>query len=323
MRAGEWIMRRMMRLDRFFILLVVLGSAAGCTSDTFIDPFDSEARYFTLYGYVDEVSREHAFRVIPLQRTVPTIGARETTEQPDAMVRLIDQNTGIESTGRYELARLADDTFGHVFHLTQFIQQGHTYRLEIERSDGVITWAETTVPTVDQEDDVPILASAVEETGGVFTQEITLVGVTSPWDIQVSYFVACDRTIPIRFPYGRVGERVEEGWRFTINLSADTEKVIEQVPFEPNCVDFVATGETRVPPLVSMDVRAMKLDPNWEPPRDEFDPALFASPTAASNVEQGYGFLGAAALYAFPWYVDQDLGVRLGYPRLDDSYDGR
>ncbi len=293
-----------------FLLLALF---TGCAGDTFIDPFDNEARYYTVYGYLDEVNRDHAFRVIPLTRTIPTIEAREEGEALDAVLRVINLSTGAVATGRYALERLSDDTFAHVFHVNQVVWQGDAFRVEVERSDGTQVWAETTVPEVHPTNDAPRFSPVVEADGEI-VQDIILPRMTSPWGIELWYFVACDqRAVPIRIPYGRSGERVEEGWRFTAHLSRDTPAVRMQAE-ALGCPGPERLEGPVPPPLIKMGIRIKKLDATWEPPNDRFSPDLFAHPTAFSNIENGYGFFGSAALYAFDWEIPDDLPGRLGYP---------
>ena len=50
------------------ILLVLLVLVGSSCSDTFLDPFENEETYFSIYGYLDELERDHAVRVIPVTR---------------------------------------------------------------------------------------------------------------------------------------------------------------------------------------------------------------------------------------------------------------
>ena len=49
-----------------WIFLVSL-TLSGC-DDTFLDPFENEQRYFTVYGFLDPLQARQTVRVIPVTR---------------------------------------------------------------------------------------------------------------------------------------------------------------------------------------------------------------------------------------------------------------
>jgi len=46
----------------------VLSLSSLACSDTIIDPFENDEQYFTVWGYLDQLSSNHSVRVIPVTR---------------------------------------------------------------------------------------------------------------------------------------------------------------------------------------------------------------------------------------------------------------
>lgn len=296
-------------MNRWLLFLVLASVAAGCSGDTFIDPFDNDQRYFTLYGYLDELTQQHQLRVIPIQRTADDIVIPSEEQTLNATVRTIDLATGQEYAWQYRLEPLADNTFAHVFESSFPIRQERTYRLEIERSDGVVTWAETTVPSTRTFPTVE--RSAVVDENGVISQEVIVPGASRPWGINVVYYLAEDlcNHPAVKVPYERVATRVGEGqWGFTINLSDDSPGVQSR-----GINDFFCNPDFL--PLRFMGIEYRQLDAQWDLNADVLDPADFTQPDAQSNVVNGYGFFGSMAYYIDRFDVTQELSDQLGFPR--------
>lgn len=301
-------MPRSIPLVRFITLL--LGSLVlftGCNDD-FIDPFQNEDHYFTLYGFLDPNETEHAVRVVPVTRlTQPITSLSDPAATIDARVTSTDLSTGEVHRWQHRIEQLTDGTFGHVFYGKFQAKPGRTYRLTVERADGETTTAETTIPFTNliqevQRGDVEIWPDSS------VTQEIYLPGIASPSEITVVYFTWNNglnggQNEHHLIPYGRVGERTDDGgWRFTINLTADTPKVKSMVKVQ---------GQHLV--LDNMAVQVTYLDENWDPPGGLFNPEILAQPKTLSNVERGYGFWGSMGLFRTDWRVGRDFSLLIGY----------
>lgn len=297
---------------RSIIALVFLACLVTSCDDAFIDPFNNDGRYYTIYGFLDALERNHEVRVIPVTRRGEKITNPENPEaQLDATVRSIDMLSGQVTTWRPSLEQLEDGTYAHIFRATFIVTAGATYRLEVERSDGIIAHAETTVPLVNTAslfERGPIEFSADST---VVTQDIFIPSVDSPWDIQTVYIWAAgpiNRRIFV--PYGRRGSRGPNGgWNMTMQVSADQIPVMENIE-DSRIRDFENPDLPVV--LSSMGVQLRILDQNWDPPEGEFDPELLADPDILSNVVNGYGFWGSIGLYREEWNACL-LSEALGY----------
>ena len=289
-------------------LAVVLG---GCESTVF-DPFENDERYFTVYGYIDVLETNHKIRVIPVTRQTGVITSpADGNAFIDAEVTSTELVTGNTVRWRHALEKLEDGTYAHIFRSSFRVQAGRTYRLEITRSDGIVTSAETTVPFISTATLLqrnPITYSADST---VLSQRIHIPGVASPWKMDAIYLWS-GGTLNTRMnvPYERTGSRSEDGgWDMTINLTED------QAAVRADIQSFVDAGiiaaDTPVT-LVAMGLRIRVLDDRWDPPEGIFDPEILASPGTLTNVVNGYGFWGSVGLYTQEWNICE-LSEALGY----------
>ncbi len=276
----------------FTVLLGLLLLFSAC-EDSFIDPFDNDGRYFTIYGFIDELESNHAVRVIPVTRTPARIvSPTDAAANIDAMVSSTDMRTGQIIVWRHNLEELSDGTYGHIFRASFRPVPGTTYELTVERNDGIKTTATTKVPrlpiTIPAPDTLFYPYEISPDSG--WSQEVYLPDIASPWDIIVTYDL---EGVRVRLPYGRPGERTEAGgWRFNIDMSADA----------PRIRQYFGISESQ--PLLllhAIDLQVRVLDDNWDPPKGIFDPEVLAFPDELSNVENGYGLWGAVGLYQYTW----------------------
>ena len=284
----------------------------GC-SDTTIDPFENEEKYFTIWGYLDQLSTEHELRVIPVTRYVENIiNPTDTGAQIDAEVFSVDLTTGTRIRWNHELAKLNDGTYGHVFRSHFLVNTKRTYRIEVIRADGKMTSAETRVAAIDS--DTLFVRNPVvwgDDSTEVY-QDIEIPGIASPWEIQAIYrWEGGDQAWKYLIPYGRPGVRTEDGgWRVRLNISADQPEVKEHIEWAKS-VGIIPPGAPYA--LMGMGFQVRVLDQNWDPPRGIFDPEVLAQPGVLSNVENGYGFFGSVGLYIQEWQAFH-LSKALGYP---------
>lgn len=287
------------------ILILTSIWIVGC-DDAFIDPFSNDGKYYTVYGFLDQTNNfqggRQAIRVIPVTRQAALITESNVDEATiDARVFTIDQSTGQELEWNHELLQLADGTYGHIYSRQLFVQANRRYRLEVRRSDGIVTYAETRTPAVSSI--TPIRSTpTVNETGRVVEQEITLPGVKATWDVDMVYRLgdaSCIGAGINTIPYGRVGNATASGdWTFTANISEDLATIANQIG--SNSLTFCSLG-----------VRVQVLNDNWIFPEGNFDPNELATPGALTNVVNGYGFLGSIALLQSDWPVESDLTALL------------
>jgi len=293
-------------------LLLAAGALLSGCDDTLIDPFDNEERYFTVYGYLDMLETKHTIRVVPITRFAENVESTDGGRTAlDARVFTTDNVSGVRIEWQHKYASLDDGTWGHVFEAQFLVNPNRTYRLEVVRSDGKMTTAETTVPVINT-------ATLFEKGPVVFEQDSTLIyqdleipQIRSPWEVNLIYLWGSgpiNRRIFV--PYGRPGTQTEDGWQMRINLSDDQNAVRENVQWS---IEQGMIPNADAYNVSAMGVQIRMLDANWDPPNGVFDPEVLAQPGVMSNVENGYGFFGSVGLYIEEWNI-ADLSGALGHP---------
>lgn len=276
----------------YWTALASLVCLVSC-SDTFLDPFENDGRYYSVYGFIDASESLHHVRVVEITRFAEEIEEnRIDTRNLDARVTSTDLSTGATTLWTHQLKPLDDGTWGHVFSGRFLPQPGHTYRLEIERSDGQITSAETTVPrfptTIPAPDTLFFPYEASPDSA--HSALITVPDIASPWDITLFYNLQSQN---VRVSYGRPGTRTAEGgWQFEVDMPRDA----------PQMRAFLGlTPQDALPLVHAITLQIRALDANWDPPDGIFDPDILAQPGTMSNVENGFGFFGSIGLYQYTW----------------------
>ncbi|MBO6573923.1 MAG: DUF4249 family protein [Rhodothermales bacterium] len=306
-------------MARLALLLLVLLSTTGC-SDTAFDPFDNDQRYFTIYGFLDQLEVNHSVRVIAVTRNAENILTPTEDNRIDARVFSTDLTTGDVREWTHDFQRLEDGTYGHVFRSRFIVQPGRRYRLEVVRQDEKMAWAETQVPTIPD-------AALVQRNEPVFNADstqanmrLTIPRIASPWDINAIYLMHNQNNgsrpgggalqAYMLVPYGRSGSRMPDGsWEVVFDLTKDTREIRQRV------ADFRAAGAYDNTPetATAMGIQVRILDQWWDPPEGNFDPEVLAQPGTMSNVVQGYGLWGSIGIYRQEWAVPRELARALGY----------
>ncbi len=280
------------RLCVALVMLLLAGLSTTACDDTFIDPFDNDAQYYTVYGYLDQLSLNHTLRVIPITRTPERITTPDDADMEiDAIVTTEDLRTGEVVRWDHRLDQLADGSYAHIFRARFMVKAGRTYRLTVTRSDGQTTTAETTVPflsAVVPTPDTLFYPYEIRPDDGP-PRSIFLPGVVSPWNAFVTYDL---QGTFVRLPYGRPGTPTEGGWRFDIDMGADAPRLRTTLGLDSTAA---------LPLLHAIDLTVRLLDANWTPPDGAFDPEVLAQPGTLSNVENGLGFFGSMGLYQYTW----------------------
>lgn len=293
-------------------LISLAGLTSSC-SDTTIDPFENEDKYFTIWGYLDQLSSDHSIRVIPVTRFAERIlNPTDDGAQIDAEVFSTDLTTGERTRWNHTLAELEDGSYGHVFKSHFLINPKRSYRIEVVRSDGKTTSAETQVPAINV-DTLFVRGPVIWEQDSSFVyQDIYIPQIASPWEIQAIYrWQGGDQSFRMSVPYGRPGVRTEDGgWKVRLNITEDRPEVQKTIDWAISIGMIPPSGRHQ---LVTMGFQVRILDANWDPPNGIFDPEVLAQPGVLSNVENGHGFFGSMGLFIQEWQVDT-ISKALGYP---------
>ncbi len=265
----------------------------GC-DDAVIDPFKNDGKYYTIYGFLDESKNftsgaRQALRIIPVTRRAAQISSPSDPDADfDGRVFLTDVN--LEQTREIprELKELQPGVWGHIFETQLFVQPNHVYKIEIVRSDGIITSAETHVPATSG---MRIIqdAPAVNADTTVITQDIRIDGTRSLWEADVIYYTAggsCFTATANTIPYGRAGALNGDMWQLQLNISDD-----------------LASLGLNNATICAMGLRARVLDDQWLFPEGTLDLEDLTLPQTLTNVDNGYGFFGSMGFFQADWQL--------------------
>lgn len=277
-------------LAAILFMLVV----SGCTD--LVAPPDDIGRPFTIYGVLNPTDDVQALRVATFRPEIDADFEREI----DATVSSTDLNTGETTAWRDSLVDFGDGRFGHVFSAAFQPVYGRTYRVEVLRSDGQLSSADVTVPPF-------VKGIALTENGSII--ESLWPGPPELNAPQITYIVE-DVTCTIRevtVPANLPAEPFEFGWRVRTDLVGNTDAI---------AAAFAPPGA-----LVLRGVRigAQVASAGWYPPNGVFDPEVLVDPNAFTNVQNGFGFVGAGYVASVPVSVPDDLGPRYGFRRFQPN----
>lgn len=297
------------RLAALILLVPLLLS--GC-DETFLDPFDNDQRYYTVFGFLDPLQLRQTIRVIPVTRFPEDIqGPAEDQAFIDARVYTRDLTDSTSTLWRHELAQQDDGSYVHLYHADFLVKAGHTYRLDIIRNDEKMASATTIVPKAPSDKFVLASGPVVRADSSVY-QIISFPGISALWDLRAVYQVDGpgyrDRTF---VDYPTPAAPGPNGlWQYELNITADQDSIIARAQrfMQDRTVDQLPVT------LTALGVQFRIIDSAWYPMFTEPDLIKLSQPGYASNVVNGYGIFGSLGLHSEEWDVSPQVAEALGYP---------
>jgi hypothetical protein len=281
------------RVLRWILLLAAAAgglSISGC--ETSVDPFLESDQYFTIYGSLDMRLKQQFVRVIPLS----TVLTNTQSAELDAVVTSTDLSTGEIVVWKDSVVTFEDSSIGHVFFGNLRVRAGRTYQIDVTRSDGVRTTVKATVPpepsvTVG----TPILWSPPRSPLPEGSQIIVWSGLSRvPHRISVWYrylSVPENPFIDVSIPYPTDRDaNIDDGFEVVVNYSLDRALLNDEI----GGLGLRHAG---------MAMEIVVLSDDWVSPTGAFDPEVLSQPGTMSNVENGFGFLGAVGRFTVEWVL--------------------
>lgn len=300
----------MNRPIRHIALCLCLVALVSC--ETAVDPFVGGAHPYTLWGIVNAGSDTQFVRVFPVENR-PGI---DRSGGVDAAVTSTDLATGEERAWNRREVVYESGNVGQVFWSAFRPQHGRRYRIEVRRSDGVASTATVTVPpgieiSLDTRSENPRIP--VRLSGGaphLFGAEMVYEATNVPpsFVFPVGTPIPPPVFFPVAIPYEVVRSDNEEEWWITIDMGLDVGRL--RAAYEANCL--ITKGNPDIA-LRRVEFRVIAADEAWIPPGGVFDPDVLVEPDAFSNVENGYGFIGAGEVIRIRWTPVVSLRDRLGF----------
>jgi len=276
--------------------------------DTEVDPILGEDRPFSLYGYLTPASPIQAVRVFPvtsdLERVIPG--------ELDALFVSENLTTGEQVTWTDSLVTLPTGELRHVFYAPFRAAYEHEYRLTVTRSDGAQSSATVQVPPLISFSIVPPAVRQFELNAPLHLSAAPAFALSAYVEYKASTIpLATDCYTPppilhdVRIPHD-VDESRRNGWRFLVKMKQDFGEV--ERSFERNNIlpdDRIFLHRIRFVVNVT--------NAEWEPPGGEFDIDALAEPGVFSNVENGFGFIGAGYPAEVSWRPETAALESIGY----------
>lgn len=288
---------RILGLFLFTCLLV------GCDDE--IAPFNTIDFPFSVYGLVNPQADTQAVRVFTIDTTLEL-----TPEQSlDAVASIIEVEQGIRHVLVDSVTQLPSGDFRHTFWSRFDVQHGELYRVEVERSDGLVTRSsDIRVPD-------PIRIESPEPTEFQVQDLILpiLIEGNPPSmpriDVRYSTFSASQlggRMIdnPVTISYATAPRPVDGILAFDINLQEDFLRIRE---------DFNAR---EIQGQICTDDITIEIhvgNEEWRSPIGVFDPNVLVEPGTLSNIENGFGFFGAGFIETIQVSPPLTMQVRAGF----------
>lgn len=291
-------------LSRLALFLVVGATLVGCEEDP--NPFIGEDKPYTLYGFMNPRVERQYVRVISVEGTINDIGIGAES----AEVTSIDLETGEQRIWKDSLITFENGRTGVVFYSDFSPAYERDYRLEVKRKDGATSSVEVTVPR-----DINIVKQD-DPNQNPFIPEFFLEGeIPNLLRVDVkydSYALQPQKPVtldPIPYPVdvSYLGEEIAlpGGWLFRVDLRKD--RNILRETFNDVCLnaDFIS--------VIRMNLEFFVVDDAWVPPGGVFDPEVLVQPELFSNVENGFGYVGAGYPVSFNIFPTSSIIEQLGY----------
>lgn len=297
-----------------FIMLPAFMLAAllsiGCEEDV-IGVLGTE-RPFSLYGVFTPGPDTQWVRVFSVKEKL------ELTEATplDAHFTSTNLNTGEVHVWRDSLTQDERGFYSHVFWAPFSVQYGETHRVEVERPDGQVSSAQVEIPALSElrelEPEIafrdvfqPVLVEGA--TSRLIRTELTYRIINSP--------NAVSSQPDIKLLYDGRERMTPEGWVVDVKLSDDIQLLREELAKTGNWFPSFGVG------ITSVTLELMLVDDAWNPPDGVFDPSVLVQPGTLSNVENGFGFIGAGYRLTTSWRPPADALEQAGFRPEDDGDD--
>ncbi|PAP76292.1 hypothetical protein [Rubrivirga marina] len=278
---------------------LLLALALGACSDT-IDPTVGTAQAFSLYGYLDPTADRQALRVAPIYGALDADTARTLA----ATVTSVERGTGRTATWRDSAVTFRDGSVGHVFVSDYTPTPGATVEVRVEEADGDrrVTTVDVDVPALVEPDLGDAVGSGIDVTyplridaPRVLDAELVFRVAGLPGSTSDSTAVRFDGVAP--FESGAAGR-----WTLDLGFVSTARTFLAS--------DVVGGASLR---LVDVTLRAFVANDAWAVPPDGLDEDRIVEPGTFSNVEGGFGFVGAGYWTEVRWTPSLTTQARAGF----------
>ena len=301
--TGEGGIGKVVRL--LLVACLLVGLLGGCDAD--VNAVLGTDRIFTLYGVITPQADTQKVLVYPIEGVLRPAQA----EPLDAHFTSTDMQSGERRVWRDSLKREANGQYTHIFWSPFRAEYGHTYRLEVERSDGATSRVDAAVPPFSE-----LVEQETPEGLPVITPILVNGEVPRLLKVEVTYvFRFKDPAAPVAqtklvvLSYDDKVERVAGGWLIPVNLSQDFLTIRSRLLLQGT---FDRAFGIRLTQII---LRLIAANEEWNPPDGVFETEVLVQPGTLSNVEDGFGFVGAGYRLERSWLPLPEAIEAAGFTR--------
>ena len=286
------------------LLIAAVVVASGCSESV-----DTRLRIdypYSLYGLINPKLDTHAVRVFEIKSEIMLV----RPDPIDARVSTTLLQTGARAAWQDSVIQLSDGDYRHVFWAMFSPTSGETYRLEIQRSDGEITSAETTIPPLV---DLEVLEPDTLRPRQALMPVLIRGRPPNMPRIDVEYVVAGFREEggeaifkPVTFNYARRPSVADQGYLLEVDLIADYSEIFQKFDDDNDVT-------TDIIDLREIIVRVHVGDEHWVSPTGVFDADFLVEPGTFSNVNNGFGYFGSGFVESISFRPPLVLLRRAGF----------
>ena len=271
------------------VLLILMQTAC----DESVEVVLGTEKAFTVYGHLSAHRDTQAVRVYAIDQTIDVV----RPDRLDARVESSNLQTGQGYTWRDSIIQFDENHFGHVFWATFRPKYDEIHQLKITRTDGATSSVELQIPP----ESIPKLTDPIIRADFV---HLPILWQHAPRlnNIRVQYHT--NKGV-YSFKYGNEQQQVESGQLAQILVYRDVREVFREI--------FRTHGATADARLQAIEQTALVSNPEWVPPGNTFSPEVLIEPGIFSNVENGFGFVGAGYEASFYYEVPDSVALAAGF----------
>ena len=278
-------------LARLIVLAVLLFGLSACEES--VNAVLGTEHAFTIYGHFNPQSDTQAVRVYSIDGTIDRVWPQPL----DTYVRSIDLETGDMHVWRDSVIQFTADNYGHIFWAGFRPDYEERHRLILRRSDGVETHVDVTIPSLSK----PELIEPLVESGYVL---LPVLWKRAPRlnNIRVRYHTNMG-SYDFVYPNEQVSR--EDGQVAIVQMHKDVRFVFRDI--------FQQGGSTRDTRLRAIEQIVLVSSADWVPPGEVYNAELLVEPGTFSNVENGFGYVGAGYEASFYYEVPDSIARAAGF----------
>ena len=299
---------------RYPVLPLLLGLLVICTGcDEEVAASVESSRAFSLYGVLNPEADTQWVRVFAIRDRLQPIESGSL----DARLVSTDAQTGTTRTWRDSLLRFEGDTYRHAFWAPFQVDYGRTYQLEVRRpGTGEASRVAVDVPPQTE----LVLQEPLSRPGVAGTLQPVLAEGDVPrlFNTTVTYDIRFGNNqrdfATVSLPYQDRTRETDDGWLVQVDLSDDYDTLRTYLErrnlFDESC-GIQLLG-------ITLDTRIV--NDAWQVPEGATDPSMLVQPGVFSNVENGFGFVGAGYRKQIEWYPGSDVIDRTAFVPLASPF---